>query len=46
MVDKSPRASLSKKSAVSIKQKRAAKKADAEVPSGVERLTRSVTKKH
>jgi hypothetical protein len=46
MVDKSPRASLSKKSAVSIKQKRAAKKADAEAPSGMERLARSTVKKH
>jgi hypothetical protein len=46
MVDKSPRASLSKKSDVSIKQKRAAKKADAEAPSGMERLTRSQVKKH
>jgi hypothetical protein len=46
MVDKSPRASLSKKSAVSIKQKRAAKKAEAEAPSGVERLTRTTSKRH
>ena len=44
MVDKSPRASLSKKSAATIKQKRAAKKAAAETPSGMERLTRTAAK--
>jgi hypothetical protein len=46
MVDKSPHASLSKKSGASIKQKRAAKRAVAEAPSGIERLTRSQVKKH
>ncbi|MCW2675386.1 MAG: hypothetical protein JWR70_426 [Modestobacter sp.] len=46
MVDKSPHASLSKKSGASIKQKRAARKAEAEAPSGIERLTRSQVKKH
>jgi hypothetical protein len=39
MVDKSPNASLSKKSATTIKQKRAAKKAAAHTSSGMEKLT-------
>jgi hypothetical protein len=46
MVDKSPHASLPKKSGVSIKQKRAVKRAQAEAPAGIERLTRSQIKKH
>jgi hypothetical protein len=41
MSDKSPRASMSKKSDLSIKQKRAAKKADGDAAgsSGMENLT-------
>jgi hypothetical protein len=38
MVDKSPRAHLSKKSATTIKQKRAAKKQVADHSSGMEKL--------
>jgi hypothetical protein len=39
MVDKSPNASMSKKSGTTIKQKRAAKKAAADSASGMEKLT-------
>jgi hypothetical protein len=38
MVDKSPHASMSKKSGTTIKQKRAAKKAAADSASGMEKL--------
>jgi hypothetical protein len=39
MVDKSPRAHLSKKSTTTIKQKRAEKKAAADTASGMQKLT-------
>ncbi len=44
MADKSPRHSMSKKSAKSIKEKRTERKAKADAPSQMERLTRD--KKH
>lgn len=45
MADKSPGASMSKKSGISIKQKRAAKKAAEDTTSGMQNLTHG-TKKH
>jgi hypothetical protein len=44
MADKSPRQSMSKKSGKSIKEKRTERKAKADAPAQVERLTRD--KKH